>query len=70
MAKRQRLTLHQVLDEIFLEPLSDDNIEVHLEEDFNDSDEYLPELNEEVPNKVTESRSRLVPSSNTSYSFH
>ena len=56
MAKRQRLTLQQVLDEIFIDTLSENNEEDHLEEDCNDSAEYSPELNEAVPNKVTDTR--------------
>ena len=49
MAKRQRLTL-QFLDEIFMDLLSEDDVEDHIEEDHSDSDEYLPELDEEVLN--------------------
>ena len=30
MAKRQRFLLHQVLDEIFVDPLSEDDVEDHL----------------------------------------
>ena len=52
MAKRQRLTLLQVLDEIFIDILSE-NIEDHLEEDYSDSAEYSPELGEAVPDEVT-----------------
>ena len=54
MAKRQRLKLQQVLDEIFIDPLSEDDEEDHLVEDYSDSAEYSPELNEEVPNEVTD----------------
>ena len=49
MDKRQRLTL-QVLEED------------HLEEDDSDSDEYSPELDEGVPNEVTDTRNELVRS--------
>ena len=53
MAKWQRLTLQQVLDEIFIDTLSENNKD-HLEEDYNDSAEYSPELDKTVPNKVTD----------------
>ena len=55
MAKRQRLTLQQVLYEIFIDTLSE-NDEDHLEEDYSDSAEYSPELDEAVPNEETTSR--------------
>ena len=61
MAKRQRLTL-QVLDEIFINPLSEDDEIDHLEEDYSDSDKYLPELDKEVPNEVTDTRNEPVHS--------
>ena len=61
MAKRQRLTLQQVLDEIFIDSLSEDNEENHLEKDYSDSSEYLPELEEEIPNEVTDSDTRNDP---------
>ena len=59
MTRRQRLTL-QVLDEIFIDPLSENDEEDHLEEDYSDFAEFLPELNEEVPNEVTDTRNELV----------
>ena len=71
MAKRQRLTLLQVLDEIFIDPPSEDGVEVHLEEDYNDSEEYLPEIDKEVPNEVTDTHTEPVTStSNFLFSFH
>ena len=48
MAKPQRLMLQQVLDEIFMDPLSEDNVENHLEENYSDSDKYLPDIDEDV----------------------
>ena len=54
MAKQQRLMLQQVLDEIFMDPLSEDDEEDHLETDYSDFAEYSPELDEEVPNEVTD----------------
>ena len=54
MAKRQRLTLQQVLDEIFIDIFSENDEEDHLEEDYIDSVEYSPELDEAVPNEVTD----------------
>ena len=62
MAKRQRLTLQQVLDEIFIDILSENNEEDHLEEDYKDSVEHSPELDEAVPNKVTNTRNKPVRS--------
>ena len=59
MAKQQRLTLQGVVDKIFMEPLSTED---HLEEDYSDSAEYLPELDEEVPNEVTDTRNEPVRS--------
>ena len=53
MAKRQRLTLQQVLDEIFINTLSENDKEDHLEEDYSDSAKYSPELDKAVPNEVT-----------------
>ena len=38
MAKRQRLTLQQVLDEVFMGQFSEDNVEDPLQEDYSDSD--------------------------------
>ena len=61
MTKRQRLTLQQVLDEIFIDPLCE-NDEDHLEEDYSDSAEFSPELDEEVPNEVTDTRNEPVRS--------
>ena len=46
--------LQQVLDEIFIDILSKNDEEDHLEEDYSDSAEYSPELGEAVPNKVTD----------------
>ena len=60
MAKQQRLTSQQVLCEIFMDPLSEDNEEDHLKEDYCNSAEYLPELDEEVPNEVTDTRKEPV----------
>ena len=60
MTKRQRLTLQQVLDEIFIDPLSENGEEDHLEEDCSDSAEFSPELDKEVPNEVTDTRNKLV----------
>ena len=70
MAKRQRFTLQQVLDEIFMDPLSEDDVEDHLEEDYSDSAEYSPEVDKEVPNEETDSPNELVRSiSNQNFSF-
>ena len=52
MAKRQRLTLQQVLEEIFIDILNENDEETHLEEDYSDSAEYSPELDEAVPNEA------------------
>ena len=62
MAKRQRLTLQQVLNEIFVNILGENDEEDHLEEDYSDSAENSPELDEAVPNKVTDTRNELVRS--------
>ena len=62
MAKRQRLTLQQVLNEIFINTLSGNDKEDHLEEDYSDSAEYSPELDEAVQNKVTDTRNKPVRS--------
>ena len=63
MAKWQRLTLQQVLDEIFIDILREnDEEEDHLEEDYSDSAEYSPELDKAVPNEVTDTRNELVRS--------
>ena len=61
MAKRQRLTL-QVLDEIFINTLSENDEENHLEEDYSESAEYSPELDEVVPNEVTDTCNEPVRS--------
>ena len=55
MAKWQRLTLQQVLDEIFINTLSENN-EDHLEEDYSDSAQYSPELDEAVSNEMIDTR--------------
>ena len=53
-----------------MDPLSDDSIEGHLE-DYSDSDEYSPKLNDKVPYEVTVTRNERVPLiSNKSFSFH
>ena len=71
MAKRQRLTLQQVLDEIVTDPLREDDEEGHLEEDYSDSTEFSPELDEEVPNEVTDTRNEPFRSvSNLRFGFH
>ena len=62
MAKRQRLTLQQVLNEIFMDPLSEDDEEDHREEDYSDSAQGSPELDKEVPNEVTDTRNEPVRS--------
>ena len=62
MAKQQRLTLQQVLDEIFIDTLSENDKEDHLEEDYSDSAEYSPELDKAVPNEVTDTGNELVRS--------
>ena len=55
MAKRRRLALQVVLDEIFMDPPSEDDEEDHLKEGYSDSSKYSPELvlEEEVTNEVT-----------------
>ena len=60
MAKRQRLMLQQVHDEIFIDTLSENDEEDHLEEDYSDSAQYSPELDEAVPNEVTDTRNEPV----------
>ena len=67
MAKRQRLTL-QVLDQNFIDPFSEDGEEDHLEEDYSDSTEHSPELDEEVPNEVTDTRNEPVRSASNQVS--
>ena len=52
--------LQQVLDEIFIDTLSENDD--HLEEDYSDSAEYSPELDEAVPNEVTDTRNEPVRS--------
>ena len=59
--------LQLVLDEIFMDPLIEDNVEDHLEEDYSDSDKFSPELDEEVLNEVADICNEPVPS--TSYQF-
>ena len=64
MAKRQRLTLQEVLNEIFMHPLSEDDKEDHLEKDS-------PELDEEVLNELTDTCNKPVRSSSDySFGFH
>ena len=54
-----------------MNPLSDDNIECHLEEDYSDADKYSPKLDDKVPNEVTDTNNERVPLiSNKSFSFH
>ena len=60
MVMRQRLTLQQVLDEIFIDTLSENNEEDHIEEDYSDSAEYSPELDKAVPNEMTDTRNEPV----------
>ena len=62
MVKRQRLTLQQVLDEIFVDTLSEKDEEDHLEEDYSNSAEYSPELDVAVPNEVTDTHNEPVRS--------
>ena len=56
MTKRQRLTLQQVFSGIFIDPLHENDEEDHF------SAEFSPELDEEVPNKVTDTRNEPVRS--------
>ena len=54
-----------------IDPLSEDDEEDNLEEDYSDSDEYSPETDEEVPDEVTDTRNEPAPStSNKSFGFH
>ena len=70
MAKWQKLMLQQVLNEIFIDLLSEDH-EDHLEEDYSDSAENSPELDKEVPNLVTDTRNQPVRSTyNKRFGFH
>ena len=62
MDKRQRLTLQQVLNEIFIDMLSENDEGGHLEEDYSVSAQYSPELDEAVPNEVTDTRNESVRS--------
>ena len=62
MTKRQRLTLQQVIDEILNEPLRENDEEDHPEEDYSDSAGFSLELDEEVPNEVTDTRNEPVRS--------
>ena len=57
------MTLQQVLDEIVIDPLSENDEEDHLEEDYSDSAEYSLELDEEVPNEVTDTHNEPVRAS-------
>ena len=60
--------LQQVLDDISTDPLSEDDIEDHLEEDYSDSHKYLLEIDEKVPNEVTDTLNEPVPqTSNKSF---
>ena len=71
MAKQQNLMLQQVLDKIFLDPISQDDKDDRLEEDYSNSAEYFPELDEEIPNEVADTRNKLVRStSKQSFGFH
>ena len=71
MATRQGLTLQQVLNKIFMDPLTEDNEEDHLEENYSDSVKDSLERDEEVPNKVTDTCNEPVPStSNQSFGYH
>ena len=54
--------LQHVLDEIFIGTLSENDEEDHLEEDYSGSAEYLPELDQVVPNEVTDTRKEPVRS--------
>ena len=55
------MTLQQVLDKIFIDILSENDEEDHLEEDYSNSVEYSPELDEAVPSEVTDTlTSRFV----------
>ena len=62
MAKQRRLTLQQILDDIFIDILSENNEEDHLEEDYSDFAEHSPELDEAVPNEVTDTPNEPVRS--------
>ena len=71
MVQRQWLTLQQVLNEIFLDPLIENDGEDDLEEEYRDSVEYSIESDEEFPIKVTNTRNESVRStSNQSFGFH
>ena len=65
-----KFDLKQVLDEIFMDPLNEGDEEDHLEEDYSYSTEYSPELDEEVPNEVTDTRNEPVRSTYQSCGFH
>ena len=43
-----------------MDPLSEDDKDDHLEEDSNDSAQYLPKFDEEVPNEVTDTHNEHV----------
>ena len=53
--------LQQVLNKIFIDTLSENDEGDHVEEDYSDSAEYSPELDEAVPNEVTDSDTRNEP---------
>ena len=53
--------LQQVLDEIFINLLSENDEEDHLEENYSDSAEFSPEL-DEVSNEVTDTHNEPVRS--------
>ena len=62
--------IQQVLHEMFRGPLSEDDIG-HLEEDYSDSDEHSPEIDEKGPKEVIDTCNELVSStSNKSFGFH
>ena len=61
MAKRERLTLQQV-SRWNLHRHSENDEGDYLEEDYSDSAEYSPELDEAVPNEVTDTRNEPVRS--------
>ena len=67
------MTVQEVLDEIFINPLHEDNEENHLEKDYSDSSKYLPESDEEVTNEVIDSDTHNEPvrsTSKQSFGFH
>ena len=68
MAERQRLAL-QVPDEIFMDPLSENDGKDNLEKNYCVSAEQSPELDKEVPNEMTDTRSEPVRST-SNQRFH